>query len=342
MARRARVGMLVLAAIVILIVTVVSLGQEQHFWERKVHYRIHLVRTNGLQVGAQVSLSGVAIGSVTDMTLAPNPADNYIEVTFKVAQEVAPRIRENSVASIHTFGLLGDRYVELAPGTPDSPVIEPGGLVASIDPTDYEAVLGQSGDIVTNVVEVTTSLKDVLQSIQRGEGLLGAMVRNKEFGDETLRDLRDSLANVKATSQSLSEVVGRVNRGQGVVGALLRDSKENRKLVAGLPRAVDSVHDVTRRLKDGRGTVPRLIGDEAYAKRVLGNLDRTLAELSEVVAKVNRGQGTLGKLVNDPALYDQTKGLVGGAGNSWLLRLLGAKSTTKTAEGPPPAAGATP
>ena len=340
MGRQARIGFLVLAAIVILILTIVSLGQEQHFWERKVHYRLHLVRTNGLQVGAQVSLSGVTIGSVTDMDLAPNPADSYIEVSFKVAQEVAPRIRENTVASIHTFGLLGDRYVELAPGTPDSPVVEPGGLVASIDPTDYEAVLGQSGDIVTNVVEVTTSLKDVLQSIQRGEGLLGAMVRNKEFGEETLRDLRDTLANAKQTSQSLSEMIGRVNTGHGAVGALLRDSRENRELVAGLRRAVGSVDDVTRRLKDGHGTVPRLIGDEAYAKRVLGNLDRTLAELADVVTKVNNGQGTLGKLVNDPALYDQTKGLVGGAGNSWLLRLLGAKSTTHASDAP--AARATP
>jgi len=340
MARQARIGLLVLTAIVILILTIVSLGQEQHFWERKVHYHLHLVRTNGLQVGAQVSLSGVAIGSVTDMTLAPNPADNYIDIRFKVAQEVASRIRENSVASIHTFGLLGDRYVELSPGTPDSPVVEPGGLVASIDPTDYEAVFGQSGDIVTNVVEVTTSLKDVLQSIQRGEGLLGAMVRNKEFGEETLRDLRDTLANAKSTSQGLSDVIGRVNQGHGVVGALLRDSKENRALVAGLHRSVGSVDDVTHRLKNGHGTVPRLIGDEAYAKRVLGNLDRALAELAEAAAKVNRGQGTLGKLVNDPALYDQTKGLVGGASNSWLLRLLGAKSTARASD--PPAAQAAP
>jgi phospholipid/cholesterol/gamma-HCH transport system substrate-binding protein len=331
MLRQARVGLLVLLAITILVVTIVSLGQEQHFWERKVRYRIHLSRTNGLQVGAQVSLSGVAIGSVTDMALPPDPAESYIEVTFKVAQEVAPRIRENSVASIHTFGLLGDRYVELSPGTPDSPVVPPDGLVTSIDPTDYEAMLGQSGDIVTNVLEVTSSLKDVLESIQRGEGLLGAMVRNKEFGEETLRDLRDSLANVKTTSHELSEILTRANRGQGVIGALLHDSKENRELVDGMRRSVASLDQVTARFAKGHGALPRLVSDDAYAKRVLGNLDRLLAELAEISTKVNSGQGSLGRLVNDPSLYDQAKGLVGGVGHSWVFRLLGGGAPPKNA-----------
>ena len=99
-----------------------------------------------------------------------------------MTRNVAPRLRENSVATIRTYGLLGDRYIELTAGSPDAAPVQPGGLLSSIDPIDYEAVLGQSGDIVTNIVEVTASLKDVLGAIQRGEGLLGAMVRNRELG----------------------------------------------------------------------------------------------------------------------------------------------------------------
>src|SRR5436305_7438863 len=175
-AQTARVGFLVFVALAILVATIMSLGGEQKFWERKVRYEMHFARTNGLQVGAPVSLTGVAIGSVVDMRFPSDPAAAYIEVEIGVTSNVAPRLRENSVATIRTYGLLGDRYIELTAGSPDAAPVPPGGLLSSIDPIDYEAVLGQSADIATNTVEVTASLQDVLRAIRRGERLLGALV----------------------------------------------------------------------------------------------------------------------------------------------------------------------
>jgi ABC-type transporter Mla subunit MlaD len=58
MARTIEIGLLVAAAIAILMATIFSLGQEQRFWERRVQYEIHFTRTNGLQKGAPVSLTG--------------------------------------------------------------------------------------------------------------------------------------------------------------------------------------------------------------------------------------------------------------------------------------------
>jgi phospholipid/cholesterol/gamma-HCH transport system substrate-binding protein len=322
MSSQIKIGLLVLVAIAILIVTALSLGQGQHFWERKVPYEIHLVRTNGLQEGAQVSLSGVPVGSVTGLRFPSDLSVSYIVVTLSVTSDVTPRIRANTLASVRTFGLLGDRYVELTPGGPEAEPIEPGGVISSIDPVDYEGLLGQSGDIVANVVEVTTSLKDVLGTIQRGEGLLGAMVRNREFGDQTLRDLQRTLSNVQTTSNSLAAILAHVEQGEGVLGYLVRDTKESRALLRDLNRSAKSVEELTARLNRSRGALGRLIDDEEYAKRVLGNIDHASQNLAELTAKINRGDGTLGKLVNDPTLYDQAKGLVGGASKSWLLKVI--------------------
>src|SRR5437899_153417 len=180
----ARVGFLVFVALAILIATIMSLGGEQKFWERKVQYEVHFARTNGLQVGAPVSLTGVTIGSVAEMRFPPDPTASYIQVLVNVVGEAAPRIRDNSVATIRTFGLLGDRYIELSAGSPDASSLPPGGLISSIDPVDYEAVLGQSGDIVTNVVEVTASLRVVPPSIDRGEGTLGKLVNDPSLYHE--------------------------------------------------------------------------------------------------------------------------------------------------------------
>ena len=138
--RTTKIGLLVATALVILMLTIFSLNQEQPFWERKVQYEVHFTRTGGLQTGAQVSLSGVPIGTVVEMRFPPDPAISYIQVLVNVKGDLAARVRENTVASIRTIGLLGDRYIELSAGTPESPPVAPGGLIASIDPTDIEAM----------------------------------------------------------------------------------------------------------------------------------------------------------------------------------------------------------
>ncbi len=319
MGRQLKVGVLVLTALGVFMATILTLGRQEHLWERKETYEIHLARTNGLQSGGQVSLSGVVVGSVTGLRFPSNLADSYIEVTIEVGRAVTDRIRQDTVASVRTLGLLGDRYIELTPGSPDEPAIEPGGLITAIDPVDYEQVLGRSGDIVTNVVEVTTSLKDVLQTIQRGEGLLGAMVRNKEFGDTTLKDLESSLQNVRQTSQRLDDILARVERGEGVAGRLLRDTPDSRKLWARLDHSVANIDALSTKLANGDGALMTLMEDEAYGRRVLENLDVTLRELRDVMNKVNSGQGSLGKLVNDASLYDDARGLVQDVRSSWLV-----------------------
>jgi len=319
-----KVGLLVLAALVAFMATIFSLGQREHLWERKVEYEIRLARAGGLLVGAGVSLTGVPVGSLAEMHFPHDPGVSYIQLRIKVAGDVAARIRENTVATIRTLGLLGDRYIELSAGTADVAALPPGGIINSIDPIDYEAVLGQSGDIVTNIVEVTASLKTVLQSIEHGEGLLGAMVRNRELGEATLRDFQATMAHVQETSHALDDILQRVRRGEGLLGRLTHDTREGEALLTSLGRSAKALDDFTTRLSRGRGMVSHLVDDEAYARRVLDNLDQTLADLARVMAKLDRGEGTLGRLVNDPSLYHDAQGLVGRARRSWLLRLLGA------------------
>lgn len=342
--RTVRIGLLVAAALAILMVTIFSLGEEQRFWKRKVQYEIHFARTNGLQKGAPVSLTGVTVGSVEDMRFPADPTASYIRVLVNVTGDVAPRIREDTIAAIRTFGLLGDRYVELGAGKPDSPPLAPGGLINAVDPVDYEKVFAESGgDIVTNVVEVTASLRDVLQSIQRGEGLLGAMVSNREVGEATLVDLQHTMANVQQTTRSLEQILERVYRGEGLLGQLTAHSQENEQLLARVNRSVRSLERFTSRLERGQGALVRLVEDDAYARRVLGNLDHALADLADVAGKLDRGQGTLGKLLNDPTLYQDTRALVGRARQSWLLRLLGAGgAAAPPGEGSVPPASRTP
>src|SRR5688500_12361372 len=69
----------------------------------------------GLNRQAEVRVAGVPVGKVTEIKM--DPKDGKALVTMKVAEEVP--LHANAAARVANLGLLGEKYVELNPGTPD-------------------------------------------------------------------------------------------------------------------------------------------------------------------------------------------------------------------------------
>jgi phospholipid/cholesterol/gamma-HCH transport system substrate-binding protein len=95
-------------------------------------YEVNARFTNigGLKSGSQVFIAGVPVGRVEKIDLDSQYA---AIVHLKVKQEV--RLPSDTIASIKTSGLIGDKYIALAPGA-DSKNLPAGGLI-----TDTESAL---------------------------------------------------------------------------------------------------------------------------------------------------------------------------------------------------------
>jgi len=316
-----RVGILMSVALATLMMGLFLIGKGKGLLQRNVHYRIHFSRTNGLLVGAPVALTGVNVGSVTDITFPQDSEARYIDVEIEARRHVVSRIREDTIASIRTQGVLGDKYVELTAGTPTAPAREPGTVIPEMDPIDYEAVLGQSGDIVTNFVELTASLRSILQAIDRGEGLLGAVVRNRDQGELTFADVQQAVSNIAEITAYMESILASVERGEGLIGALVRDTDTAQGVLLGLTRAAENLDQFTGRLNSSHGLLPRLLEDEEYGARVLADLETTTRSLADLTSRMSRGEGTLGALIQDRTLYDETTAFVRTTRKSWTLQL---------------------
>jgi len=356
-----KVGLLIVTALIILGATIFLMGKERRFFENKVLFEIRFSRTIGLREGAPISLTGVRVGSVESLTFSPDIQDNHIVVQVKLVSAVAPRIRKDTVARIRTQGVLGDKYIELSGGSPDSEPLPAGGLIAAVDPIDYEALLGESGDLVQNIAAVvgslrtmlqsaeegkgllgqiiapqherkwtetanslrsaSTSLKNILQSVEKGEGLVGQLVRNKEAGQAVMEDLQAGLHQLRSAAESLQKTAQKIERGEGTLGTLIQDPHAGKEILANLRRSASNLESVTRQLREGDGVLHRLIMDKPYADRLLGHLEKTTKDLAQITGRIERGEGTIGALVNDPELYQEAKGLVGDVKGSWLFSI---------------------
>lgn len=314
-----RVGVMVVVALALFMAGTFLIGREQRFWELKISYEIRFARINGLRVGSAVSLTGVDIGSVQDVYFPEDANAAYIAIRVRVAGSAARRIREDSLARIRTIGLLGDKYIEISAGSPQSAMLPPGSIIPSADPIDYEALLGEGGDIVTNIVETTNSLRNVLAAIEQGQGLLGQMVKNHEQGAMTLADLQKTLAHIEATSASIERIAKEVESGKGALGVLLKRGAETERLLANLDRAAKELGRFATRLETAQGALPKLLEDKEYGRALLQDLETAARNLSELSEKINHGKGTVAQLLNDPSLYQEAKGLMTSTRSSWVF-----------------------
>lgn len=93
----------------------------------------------GLNPGSNVAIAGVSVGRVEAVRL--NPADYSAFIELRLSQEV--KLPADSIASIKTTGLIGDKYLALAPGA-DSRMIAPGGLITETESAvDLESLISR-------------------------------------------------------------------------------------------------------------------------------------------------------------------------------------------------------
>ena len=333
-----RVGIVMVLGIAILAAAIFSIGGGLRWLGGSEELTARFQRVNGLQVGAPVYLSGVNIGSVASIEFPQDRRANYVVVRLRVEANAVERVRTDSVAKIESLGLLGDKFLLLTAGSPNAPSVEAGALIKNQDPVNYAALLQArgTGDLVANVIAISNSMRQFLDSANEGHGILAELIKGPSNPQEktlTLASMRETLDGLQKLTAKLKVAVDRVNRGQGVIGAMLSPQNNGQRMVENISSASESMrtasarldqtslhlHDLVARINTANGLLPQLMEDQRYAGRVMSNLRRSSEDMREVLDKINGRQGTLGLLINDPSLYDKTTNLVSASGWGFSL-----------------------
>jgi phospholipid/cholesterol/gamma-HCH transport system substrate-binding protein len=92
----------------------------------------------GLKTGSSVEIAGVEIGRVENIGLAK---DYEAQVTLRISNEV--KLQDDSIASIKTKGLIGEKYIRISPGGSDK-IIPPNGRIREVEaPIDLEELIAK-------------------------------------------------------------------------------------------------------------------------------------------------------------------------------------------------------
>ncbi|NDF14457.1 MCE family protein [bacterium] len=232
-----KVGALVTGTVLIVIGFAWLLGFKNPFRDQSTFYVTYNF-AGGIDLGSHVRLSGIKVGKVEDIEFfapAPNQqvsvkehasADRsvnlaYTPVRLKISVKKAalPGVRKNSNFYINLAGLIGERYIEITPGTIDSPVLAPGETVAGVDPPRIDQLISQSFNLAGKIQELIEQNKgDITRSIELLYKLSANLNRTLEKIDQSKilsRDLAQLITNLMEVTADVHEVTKHARSPEG-------------------------------------------------------------------------------------------------------------------------------
>lgn len=118
------VGLFVIIGILCVGYLTIKLGKMELMGDNYYTLSARFESAAGLKPGSNIEIAGVPVGQVESISL--EPIMQIADVKLKIEKGVS--IGSESIASIKTSGLIGDKYITITPGGSDEP-IEPGGYI---------------------------------------------------------------------------------------------------------------------------------------------------------------------------------------------------------------------
>jgi phospholipid/cholesterol/gamma-HCH transport system substrate-binding protein len=280
-----KVGLVVAAALLVLFLTVLFAGSIGNVFSPKVTLTAQLENANGLRSGAPVWLSGIEVGSVSDIRL---DGVHETTVTLSVGKRYLGFIRKDARVSVMTMGLLGDKYVDLAAGSPEAPPIGPGDVIQGAVRRDLAAAGAES---MAKITEVIARLERLFAKIERGEGTLAKLINDPSLYN-----------NLTDATRSLTKVARDMTNQEGTVSKLINDPA----LYDNLRDATQTLAQVSREMMNDQGTFRMMLNKPA----LYDNLNKASGEFSTTIEKLNQADGIAGKLIADKDLAADIKDTV--------------------------------
>jgi phospholipid/cholesterol/gamma-HCH transport system substrate-binding protein len=212
---QAFVGIFVIIAISLLIATIFAISGLAS--RAGMHFNTAFKNAGGLEPGSIVRYAGIRVGRVEEVIVDPKDATR---VLIKLGVDAGVPVKTDSLAKIASVSALGENFLEITPGKPQSPLAKSGDTLPSKEAfgiSDVADMLNQLGpnmqDLVTNlngrVTQLQTTLdrtNDMLNDQNRAH-IAGSLNNLDGMLAENRPHIKGALTNIDASSAKLGPLV---------------------------------------------------------------------------------------------------------------------------------------
>lgn len=231
LSNEAKVGILLAATLATAVAFAWMLGAKNPF-RRSVTFSVTYNFAGGIEVGSPVRVAGIKVGKVEKIEfftpadgLVQAPADQAskvivpLKLKISIAKEAAEGVRHDSQFFVNLAGIIGERYIEVTPGTYASPKIKNGEVVRGIDPPRIDQLISQSFDLAGKIKDVIEQNEgDITKTIQLVFKLSANINKTLQFVDKSKlfkTDLSQLINNLIEVTADVKALTGKTRTAEG-------------------------------------------------------------------------------------------------------------------------------
>jgi virulence factor Mce-like protein len=251
------IGVATMAVVYMQAPTLLSIG--------RITVKLQLPDTGALYRFSNVTVRGVQLGKVTDVSLT----DEGAVATLSLA--TAPRVPTDLVAQVKSLSAVGEQYVDLLPRKDSGPYLTDDSMIAAKDVVLPQAV-GPMLDQVSSLLEsvpkerISSLLDESFKALDGADYDLGSLIDSSaklsadlnSVGDRTRTLVDDSVPLLDGQRQSANDIRTWTRRLAGFTEQLAQNDPQVRSLLQRGPGTADEVSALLNQLKP---TLPVLLAN---------------------------------------------------------------------------------
>lgn len=177
----------------------------------------------GIEVGSPVRVMGIKVGKVKEIRFSPDMRDKdgqevKLRITISVDKKAWETVRSDSQFFINLAGVIGEKFLEVTPGTLEAPALTPGDTVRGIDPPRIDQLISQSYGLAGQIIEfVKKNEGSVTNTLQLMEKLVTNVNKTLVLLDKTTGkgEVSQLMKNMIELTDQLNKIAGKVNSPDG-------------------------------------------------------------------------------------------------------------------------------
>ena len=240
------VGVFIFLGLAIFIAGVLTLGGQKKTFEKKISLKAVFKDVGGLQVGNNVWLSGVKIGTVKKMSFIGNSG---VEVIMSLETKAQKFIKKDAKAKISSEGFIGNKIVVIYDGGMESPTVDENDVLAVENGLNTDEILATFQQNNKNLLDITGNFQLISKRLLEGQGSIGKLLT-----DETLVNQLEASVNgfrrASQTTQKITADIAGYTAQLQAKGSLTNDLITDTVLFSGLKATAVQLQQASRTIND--------------------------------------------------------------------------------------------
>ena len=254
------------------------IGNSNQLFTKSFHVYAEFKKITGIQDGGKVRVAGMDAGTVTRIDVPSRPEGKF-RIYFKIIEKLHPIVRQDSVVTIQTDGLLGNKYLQIDAGSSQVAMAKENAMIQGREPFDW-------GDLMDEIKGVVTKVSKILEGVQ--EEVLATLAEVKKTvstANILIKEARPHVTSIMASADkigsNLNLIIDGIQAGRGTVGALVKDEE----LYASVKRSVSQAEVAVGNVRDATTSVKKVVA-KAEESDIVPQVQRAIKDLQHITSQV--------------------------------------------------------